>query len=144
MKLMLPDLPSHQHQMHTVTVSKQIDLVFIYLVFIQVMKTLNFMSWKLRVLKHLYLMHWWIVFNPHRWFYTELPVNLALMKKILEHGLYMVLHDILTQKWNIIFSLPQQFWLWNLVKENPSSGQIFNLCVLSTLLCWKDRGIGLY
>lgn len=96
---------------------------------------MNFMNGKLRVLKHLFLMHWFIYVNPHLWFHTEFPLNIALMSKILGHGLCMALHDILTQNGRTWFShYLSNFGIERWWKEILQVGSI----LLSTLFWWED------
>lgn len=109
--------------------------------------TVNCVNRKIRVLRHPFLLCWFISLNAHLWFHTAFPITIALRKKILGHSFYMVVHS-LTQYGRILFSHYHSGfrWHWKTMKGNPSSGQIFKQCVLFTLLWWKkwSEVIGIY
>lgn len=82
--------------MCTVTIPKQMEVVHVK-AFSNNEDIVSYMNRKLRLLGHLFLLCCFISLNSQVWFHTEFPITIALRKKVLGHGLYMVLHDVLTQ-----------------------------------------------
>ena len=67
-----------------------------------------------RVLRHPFLLHWFISLNAFLWLHTTFPITVALRKKILGHSLHMVFQSLTWYGRTLFSHYHSGFWkrLW--------------------------------